>query len=559
MTEKPWIIRPVHEAIFRHHAGLDVYKVLVFRSPDIPGSWLANDNCDALATVALENDVPFARFLLHRGANARNAHVIGIPILIVLTRMETRNIRKVEQLPEPMLQQTGWVKATEEEKLSEKIAFDEKSLWSCSSRSDPFKEDRWEQEVLQSCVDGDVPLLKKLSEHYDDNHDDCIGRAMVAAIEHKHLDILTYLIALYPDVESLEEILKPVHDAVFTSKAGLEFWKVLHEAYPVINNWDLNEGTDHLGAVAITGQMAFAEYLIYHGCDARWAQYDHVPILKHMLGNNPVLTKEDRKYIRLRDNRWKWPWFKPMGMRFLRPCDPGEKDWTLMVALLREHGACEDERLSKPRSWLGRTWQASRVGNIDRLERLLDEKDSAGEVIEESAISTIMAGASRHHQAATLAYLIERFPSFPGSHHSWSMIHDEVFRSGKGGMETYKILLKRNPDFVNWEWGHMGDHLTQAAMSDDIEFARFLLENEYHGDASRALFSGRSVLELIDGPKRISKEVAKGSPWLTEHRRQQKAGIISKRRRPVEMIRLLENHGAVNTRRKKTLWEKLWE
>ncbi|KAF2222759.1 hypothetical protein BDZ85DRAFT_131683 [Elsinoe ampelina] len=128
VDEKPWLLRPVHDAIFQHHAGLDMYKVLVARYPTMPIEWLNNDRCDALATVSLENDVPFAKFLIGRGASAQKARIIGIPILIILTQMEAVNIRNVDELPDPLLQQTGWMKDAANDKCDSAVETDRTAM-----------------------------------------------------------------------------------------------------------------------------------------------------------------------------------------------------------------------------------------------------------------------------------------------------------------------------------------------------------------------------------------------------------------------------------------------
>ncbi|KAG8630518.1 hypothetical protein KVT40_002137 [Elsinoe batatas] len=128
VDEKPWLLRSVHDAIFQHHAGLDMYKVLAARYPTMPKGWLGNDRCDALATVSLENDVPFAKLLIGRGASADKARIIGIPILLILTHMEAANLRNVDDLPDPFLQQTGWVKDTANDKCDSAVETDRTAM-----------------------------------------------------------------------------------------------------------------------------------------------------------------------------------------------------------------------------------------------------------------------------------------------------------------------------------------------------------------------------------------------------------------------------------------------
>ncbi|KAF4555650.1 Hypothetical protein D9617_2g056130 [Elsinoe fawcettii] len=69
-----------HDAMFMNAGGLNVYKTLLRRFPAI-GRWDCGERGDHLGLAAMNNDMPFVRYLLDNGADASRAHFLGRPVL----------------------------------------------------------------------------------------------------------------------------------------------------------------------------------------------------------------------------------------------------------------------------------------------------------------------------------------------------------------------------------------------------------------------------------------------------------------------------------------------
>ncbi|TKX18840.1 ankyrin repeat-containing protein 32 [Elsinoe australis] len=101
----------VHTAIFEEQAGLDMYKLLTARWPNLPADAKvgARSDGDPLAWVAFANDLEFARYLIDHGANVPKAGAFFINVLLCIEPLnaDMARSREVNRLPRSILLKLG--------------------------------------------------------------------------------------------------------------------------------------------------------------------------------------------------------------------------------------------------------------------------------------------------------------------------------------------------------------------------------------------------------------------------------------------------------------------
>ncbi|KAF2122753.1 hypothetical protein BDV96DRAFT_5588 [Lophiotrema nucula] len=163
--------------------------------------------------------------------------------------------------------------------------------------------------------------------------------------------------------------------------------------------------------------------------------------------------------------------------------------------------------------------RVSAEGNIQILRHLLDKWDETHAHSEKdyNFITDVIAGAVRSRKAETLEFLFTRYPDFPDQDPYVACIHDRIFMECVG-LDMWKVLVGRFPRVEQFDLGHMGDHLGNVAIRNDMEFVTYLLD---HGaDASTARYATQPILRWLTIP-----------PW------NESSGNTN-------MINLLRQHGA---------------
>jgi ankyrin repeat protein len=158
--------------------------------------------------------------------------------------------------------------------------------------------------------------------------------------------------------------------------------------------------------------------------------------------------------------------------------------------------------------------EACKVGDITALSTLLKDNEANKE--------PLLNAAARANQVSVLKYLFTLDPSTKIS-------HELILSALAGGTNAYKTLYEHDASILNHDLGHLGDALTNATMSQNLELVTFLLSKGVDPNESRMgyravidIAAGYSTLEIVkallshdakvDGTEALRVAVQKGRP-----------------------------------------------
>lgn len=126
--------------------------------------------------------------------------------------------------------------------------------------------------------------------------------------------------------------------------------------------------------------------------------------------------------------------------------------------------------------------EACKAGDITTLKTLLKDTETDKEFL--------LNAAARANQVSVLQYL---FTLDPGT----KISHELILSALAGGSDAYKTLYEHDASILNHDLGHLGDALTNATMSQNLDLVTFLLSKGLDPNESRMGY--RTVIDIAAG------------------------------------------------------------
>ncbi|KAF2222757.1 hypothetical protein BDZ85DRAFT_282800 [Elsinoe ampelina] len=147
-------------------------------------------------------------------------------------------------------------------------------------------------------------------------------------------------------------------------------------------------------------------------------------------------------------------------------------------------------------AWKGPLMRACRAGQIDDVVAILEKQlDDDAEDDNYRLLQDLLYSAARGGQVDMLEWLLDEHPEYPKREYDLTPLHYAIFSDNQNAFQVYKALIRRFPALKEWDLGHMGDPLGVVAVSNDVPFATFLLENG--ADATRAHYLKFPVRQTV--------------------------------------------------------------